>query len=149
LKNTTTAFEKELDRQRLPRFIGTDGIVRAYNAREAQGYYWLQTLEEKKYSDEEYRHHLELHMDDLVVLITSQNILMMKKRRKKLDWKLSFEDLQLVKIENGGVTLIKQAKQQQSRSYIIPCPDPKIAKWLSTKIEEEFIKHLNQMKMTE
>jgi vacuolar protein sorting-associated protein 13A/C len=28
IKNTTTVFEEELDRQRLPRFIGKDGVLR-------------------------------------------------------------------------------------------------------------------------
>ncbi len=30
IKNTTTVFEEDLDRQRLPRFIGKDGILKVH-----------------------------------------------------------------------------------------------------------------------
>ncbi|KAH0077924.1 vacuolar protein sorting-associated protein 13, partial [Aureobasidium melanogenum] len=49
VRNTTTVFDQEgLDRVRLTRFIGQDGIVRPYSQREALGQFWLKTLDNGK-----------------------------------------------------------------------------------------------------
>jgi vacuolar protein sorting-associated protein 13A/C len=62
VKNTTTVFDQEgLDRVRLARFIGMDGIVRPYSQREALGQFWLKTIDNGKYFDQNYIAHLELN----------------------------------------------------------------------------------------
>nr|POE74637.1 vacuolar protein sorting-associated protein 13 [Quercus suber] len=62
VKNTTTVFDQEgLDRVRLTRFIGTDGVVRPYSQREALGQFWLKTLDNGKFFNESYIAHLELN----------------------------------------------------------------------------------------
>ncbi|KAH9840421.1 SHR-binding domain of vacuolar-sorting associated protein 13 [Teratosphaeria destructans] len=62
VKNTTTVFDQEgLDRVRLARFIGMDGIVRPYSQREALGQFWLKTIDNGKYFDQAYIAHLELN----------------------------------------------------------------------------------------
>lgn len=62
VRNTTTVFDQEgLDRVRLTRFIGVDGIVRPYSQREALGQFWLKTLDNGKYFNEQYIAHLELN----------------------------------------------------------------------------------------
>jgi vacuolar protein sorting-associated protein 13A/C len=58
IRNTTQVAEKELDRQRLPRFVGKDKVLRPYDARAALGWDWLQHLEDGKWAKEEYIGHL-------------------------------------------------------------------------------------------
>lgn len=59
-----------LDRVRLTRHIGQDGVVRPYSQREALGQFWLKNLDTGKYFNEEYIAHLELPDQDVVVILT-------------------------------------------------------------------------------
>ena len=71
IRNTTTVFDAEgLDRVRLTRFIGQDGIVRPYSQREALGQFWLKQLDNGKYFNEEYIAHLDLPEHDSIVMLT-------------------------------------------------------------------------------
>ena len=71
VRNTTTVFDQEgLDRVRLTRFIGMDGIVRPYAQREALGQFWLKTCDDGKYFNEDYIAHLELEGKEMMVLVT-------------------------------------------------------------------------------
>lgn len=54
IKNTTTVFETDLDRQRLPRFISSDGILKPFDPREALGLSWLKGAENGGYFHDEY-----------------------------------------------------------------------------------------------
>jgi vacuolar protein sorting-associated protein 13A/C len=59
IKNTTTVFDdSEIDRMRLPRFIGEDFVLRPFSEREALGQSWLKQLENGQYSDHHYVAHL-------------------------------------------------------------------------------------------
>lgn len=86
IKNTTTAFDKVLRRQRLPRFIGSDGILRPYDAREALGLSWLKGLENGRFFSETYRAHLEIKMDDLACVVTDQRVLMIHAKSLRPEW---------------------------------------------------------------
>lgn len=71
IRNTTTVFDADgLDRVRLTRHIGQDGVVRPYSQREALGQFWLKNLDTGKYFNEEYIAHLELPEQDVVVILT-------------------------------------------------------------------------------
>lgn len=71
IRNTTTVFDNDgLDRVRLTRYIGQDGVVRPYSQREALGQFWLKQLDNGKYFNEEYIAHLELPEQDVVVILT-------------------------------------------------------------------------------
>lgn len=79
VRNTTTVFDQEgLDRVRLTRFIGTDGIVRPYSQREALGQFWLKTLDNGKYFNEDYIAHLELQNKDVLIMLTYNAIMMVR-----------------------------------------------------------------------
>ncbi|KAJ3408710.1 hypothetical protein HDV05_004781 [Chytridiales sp. JEL 0842] len=122
IKNTTTVFDKEIEKIRLPRHISRDGILTAYDAREALGLKWLKSIENGKYFHEEYYSHLELKLEDLVIFVTDKRVLMAKMSVGRTDWEIPFHELQLVFMDNGGITLIKKGKHQ-ARARIIPCPD--------------------------
>lgn len=70
IKNTTTIFEvNELDRVRLPRFIGADGILKPFNSREALGCMWLTQAANGKYIQEHYVAHIDIKIDQQVILV--------------------------------------------------------------------------------
>jgi vacuolar protein sorting-associated protein 13A/C len=91
IKNTTIVFEDELDRQRLPRFIGKDGILKPFSLREAMGQNWLKEVDHGKHFQETYICHLELRIDDLAAIVTETKVLMIHVRSMKLEFEAKFE----------------------------------------------------------
>ncbi|KAJ2378121.1 Vacuolar protein sorting-associated protein 13 [Coemansia sp. RSA 2607] len=81
IRNTTTVFERDLDRQRLPRHIGRDGIITVYSGREALGQAWMRELNKGAYAFDNYLAHLELPGSDMVVLLTFQRLAMFRRAK--------------------------------------------------------------------
>jgi vacuolar protein sorting-associated protein 13A/C len=106
IRNTTTVFDGEaLDRVRLPRFIGADGIVRPYNQREALGQFWLKQLDNGKYFNEQYIAHLELPREDVVVMLTYSRIMLIKSKKLTTEWDVPLKDIQTISKERTGLSL--------------------------------------------
>ncbi|KAI9780763.1 MAG: hypothetical protein M1839_006551 [Geoglossum umbratile] len=106
IRNTTTVFDAEgLDRVRLTRFIGTDGIVRPYSQREALGQFWLKQLDNGKYFDEHYLAHLELPREDVVVMLTYSRIMLIKSKKLTTEWDVPLKDIQTISKERTGLSL--------------------------------------------
>lgn len=106
IRNTTTVFDGEgLDRVRLPRFIGADGIVRPYNQREALGQFWLKQLDNGKYFNEQYIAHLELPREDVVVMLTYSRIMLIKSKKLTTEWDVPLKDIQMISKERTGLSL--------------------------------------------
>ncbi|KAJ2242589.1 Vacuolar protein sorting-associated protein 13, partial [Coemansia sp. RSA 475] len=81
IRNTTTVFERDLDRQRLPRHIGRDGILTVYSARDALGQAWMRELSKGAYANDSYLAHLELPGSDMVVLLTYQRLVVFRRAK--------------------------------------------------------------------
>lgn len=106
IRNTTTVFDGDgLDRVRLTRFIGTDGIVRPYSQREALGQFWLKQLDSGKYFNEMYLAHLELPREDVVVMLTYSRIMLVKSKRLTSEWDVPLKDVQTISKERTGLSL--------------------------------------------
>jgi vacuolar protein sorting-associated protein 13A/C len=104
VRNTTTVFDQEgLDRVRLTRFIGTDGIVRPYSQREALGQFWLKTLDNGKYFHEDYIAHLELQDKEMLVMLTYNNIMLVRTKRLQTEWDVPLKDIQTISKERTGM----------------------------------------------
>ncbi|KAG0637605.1 hypothetical protein HOY80DRAFT_1138202 [Tuber brumale] len=107
IRNTTTVFDAEgLDRVRLTRYIGQDGVVRPYSQREALGQFWLKQLDNGKFFDDEYIAHLELPEQDLVVMLTYSRIMLVKAKRLCCEWDLPLNELQTISMEKTGIALM-------------------------------------------
>jgi len=145
IRNTTTVFEMDLDRQRLPRFIGKDGILKVFDPREALGLNLLKSADNGAYFHEEYLAHLDLRNEDLFALVTNVRIVMIRRKRMKKDWDITYDEVQLVRVESGGITLVQKGRSA-SRARIIPCPDIQSASWLCKKIEKGFMDYLARHK---
>ena len=106
IRNTTTVFDYDgLDRVRLPRYIGTDGIVRPFSQREALGQYWLKQLGNGKHFDEEYIAHLDLPREDMVVMLTYNRIMLVKSRGLTTEWDVPLKDIQTISKERTGLSV--------------------------------------------
>ncbi|KAH6673104.1 putative vacuolar protein sorting-associated protein 13 [Halenospora varia] len=106
IRNTTTVFDADgLDRVRLTRFIGTDGIVRPYSQREALGQFWLKQLDNGKYFNEQYIAHLELPREDVVVMLTYSRIMLIKSKKLTSEWDVPLKDIQTISKERTGLSL--------------------------------------------
>ena len=106
VRNTTTVFDAEgLDRVRLTRFIGLDGIVRPYTQREALGQFWLKTLDDGKHFHEDYIAHLELPGKEMMVMITYNNIMLVKTKKLRTEWEIKLSEIQTISKERTGVSV--------------------------------------------
>ena len=88
----------------MPRYIGSDSVVRPYDHREARGWNWLKNVDRGAYSKEEYRGHLgeyendlivsfkkELQTEDLVAILTDDRVLLIRSRKLRVEWELGFD----------------------------------------------------------
>ncbi|KAI8823370.1 uncharacterized protein EV422DRAFT_352091 [Fimicolochytrium jonesii] len=122
IRNTTTVFDADLDRTRLPRFIGKDRVLVPYNPRDALGLNWLKGLENGRFFHEDYIAHLELRIEDLVAIVTDQRIVMARIKRLKMDWDIGYDEVQNVRAEGNSVNILRKGRLE-SRLRVIPCPD--------------------------
>jgi vacuolar protein sorting-associated protein 13A/C len=132
VRNTTTVFDQEgLDRVRLTRFIGTDGIVRPYSQREALGQFWLKTLDNGKYFHEDYIAHLELPGKDLMVMLTYSGLLLARTKKLATEWDVPLRDVQTISKERTGVAI---ALKGGTSGPFIPVGDEQARNWLYRQI---------------
>lgn len=132
VRNTTTVFDAEgLDRVRLTRFIGTDGIVRPYSQREALGQFWLKTTDDGKYFNEDYIAHLELPGRDMLVMLTYTRIMLVRAKKLEAEWDIRLTDIQTITKERTGMSIILKGG---ANGPFIPVQDESSRNWLYRQI---------------
>jgi len=157
VKNTTTVFDQEgLDRVRLTRFIGLDGVVRPYSQREALGQFWLKTLDNGKYFNESYIAHLELNSGSqgdrnaaggtgsgsggrssqgseasMLVLITYNSIMLVRAKKLTTEWDVPLKDVQTISKERTGMSIVLKGG---TNGPFIPIADETSRNWLYKQV---------------
>ncbi|OJJ49438.1 hypothetical protein ASPZODRAFT_129900 [Penicilliopsis zonata CBS 506.65] len=132
LRNTTTVFDAEgLDRVRLTRFIGTDGIVRPYSQREALGQFWLKTTDDGRFFDEDYIAHLELPGRDLLVMLTYDRIMLVRSKKLESEWDIKLSDIQTISKERTGMSITLKGG---TNGPFVPVQDESARNWLYKQI---------------
>lgn len=132
VRNTTTVFDAEgLDRVRLTRFIGMDGIVRPYSQREALGQFWLKTCDDGKYFNEDYIAHLELEGKEMLIMITYERVLMVKAQKLKTIWEVKLTDVQTISKERTGMSI---GLKGGANGPFVPIKDEGGRNWLYKQI---------------
>ncbi|KAK5949277.1 Vacuolar protein sorting-associated protein 13 [Knufia fluminis] len=132
VRNTTTVFDAEgLDRVRLTRFIGMDGIVRPYSQREALGQFWLKTCDDGKFFNEDYIAHLELEGKEMLVMITYERVLMIRAQKLRTVWEVKLTDVQTISKERTGMSV---GLKGGANGPFIPIKDEGSRNWLYRQI---------------
>jgi vacuolar protein sorting-associated protein 13A/C len=157
VRNTTTVFDQEgLDRVRLTRFIGVDGVVRPYSQREALGQFWLKTLDNGKYFNEQYIAHLELNSGSqgdrggvssptsprspqqsfspeatMLVMITYNSIMLVRAKKLTSEWEVPLKDVQTISKERTGMSIILKGG---TNGPFIPIADEQSRNWLYRQV---------------
>ena len=151
VRNTTTVFDQEgLDRVRLTRFIGMDGVVRPYSQREALGQFWLKTLDNGKYFNESYIAHLELNSGSqgdrnaggnggrsqgaeasMLVMITYNSIMLVRAKKLTTEWDVPLKDVQTISKERTGMSIVLKGG---TNGPFIPIADETSRNWLYRQV---------------
>lgn len=132
MRNTTTVFDSDgLDRVRLTRFIGMDGIVRPYSQREALGQFWLKTTDDGKFFKEDYIAHLELPGRDMIVMLTYDRILLVRSDKLRSEWEIKLTDIQTISKERTGMSITLKGG---ANGPFIPVQDESSRNWLYRQI---------------
>ena len=147
VKNTTTVFDQEgLDRVRLARFIGMDGIVRPYSQREALGQFWLKTIDNGKYFNDQYIAHLELNSGSqgdkqegrtqqseasMLVMITYNAIMLVRAKKLTTEWEVALKDVQTISKERTGMSIVLKGG---TNGPFIPIADESSRNWLYKQV---------------
>ncbi|KAI3405553.2 VPS13 [Candida oxycetoniae] len=131
IRNSATVFDGEaLDRARLPRYINPDGVIKPYSEREAQGQYWLYTIDEGAFYKERYLAHLLLPGDEMVVLVTYRQIILFDIRSLRSRWIINFDQIKSISVASAGLTI----ELKNRNGPFIPIPDRNNRTFLYQKI---------------
>lgn len=117
---------------RLTRFIGFDGIVRPFSQREALGQFWLKTVDDGKYFNEDYIAHLELSNKELIVLLTYNHIMLVRAKKLRTEWDMKLSDIMTIRKERTGMAIV--LKSNVNGPYI-PISEESSRNWLYRQIE--------------
>jgi vacuolar protein sorting-associated protein 13A/C len=150
VRNTTTVFDQEgLDRVRLTRFIGQDGIVRPYSQREALGQFWLKTLDNGKHFNEDYIAHMELSSggngaqstqtrtkstsaeSPRLVMLTYNGIMLVQTKKLVTEWDVPLKDIQTITKERTGMSIILKGG---NNGPFVPVADEQSRNWLYRQV---------------
>eukprot|EP01117_Protostelium_nocturnum_P004842 TRINITY_DN1754_c1_g1_i2.p1 TRINITY_DN1754_c1_g1~~TRINITY_DN1754_c1_g1_i2.p1 ORF type:complete len:3345 (-),score=1219.39 TRINITY_DN1754_c1_g1_i2:51-8879(-) len=130
IRNTATMFEKENERARQPRYIGSDNVLTSYSESEAEGYHLLFLVEGGRFKNEEYLFHQVLDHPRCLI-ITNENTIMADKKRLDTFWDIHHGDVIEINLTKLGV-LIKF--DYEPHLAIIHAPDPDVALRIHVKL---------------
>lgn len=141
IRNTTTVFDAEgLDKVRLPRYVSYDQVIRPYSQREAQGQFWLKSIDGGSYFKEQYLAHLVLPGEENAVMITFRKIILFQINSLKIKWQITFDQIKAISIEPTGISISLKKRE----GPFIPIPEKNNRTFLYNKIGiavQEFNKH--------
>lgn len=133
VRNTTTVFDADaICPIRPPRYIASDGIVRPYNEREAVGQKIMKSANGGLYFNDVYLAHTKLSESDMLVLVTTDRIVMMSLVKGTAEWEVAWKDLREIARRQTGIALTLR----RGTSYFIPLANEDSLKFLHESIIE-------------
>lgn len=131
IRNTTTVFDTDaLDKVRLPRYISVDHVIRPYSQREAQGQFWLKSIDGGSCMNEQYLAHLVLPGEEKCILVTFRFIVLFAINTLKTNWMVHFEDISAITVEATGISI----GLKKRNGPFIPIPEKANKSFLYNKI---------------
>lgn len=131
IRNTTTVFDAEgLDKVRLPRTISYDKVIRPYSAREAQGQFWLKSVDGGVYFNEVYLAHLVLPGEERGIIVTFKNIIHFELNSLRVKWVIQFDQIKGFTMEATGISIGLKRKE----GPFIPIPERRARNFIYNRI---------------
>ncbi|KAF9185293.1 hypothetical protein BGZ51_009186 [Haplosporangium sp. Z 767] len=134
IRNTTTVFDKDHRRKRIPRHVPKNGILTLYDKNEALGQFWLKQVDSGKYFYDDYIAHLVLKGDNMVAMLTSKRIMVFRAENLRVEWALEFSQIQAIAPFPRGISITSRRDQQEN---FIPIFEQSSLQWFTAKIEEK------------
>ncbi|KAG0208228.1 hypothetical protein BGX33_006369 [Mortierella sp. NVP41] len=134
IRNTTTVFDKDQRRKRIPRHVPKNGILTLYDKSEAVGQFWLKQIDSGRYFYDDYIAHLVLKGDNMVAMLTSKRIMVFRAESLKVEWQLEFSEIQAIAPFPRGISITSRRDRQEN---FIPIFEQSSLQWFSSKIEEK------------
>lgn len=120
IQNTTTAFDADgLDKVRLPRYISYDQVIRPFSPREAQGQFWLKSIDGGIYIKESYLAHLVLPGEERALLVTFKKMILFDIGTLKVRWIIELHEIKAISMESTGINIELTTKH----GPFIPIPE--------------------------
>lgn len=135
IKNTTTVFDEagELDRIRVPRFVDEDGILRAYSQREALGQQWLMETEDGVYASDRYKAHIDVRLEESVVIATNNRLLCVSAGPLNERWSLLLSDIASIEETEQGLIVRPNGGAQAQDIHLA---NKNSAQWFKQTLED-------------
>ncbi|KAG0313845.1 hypothetical protein BGZ97_009846 [Linnemannia gamsii] len=134
IRNTTTVFDKDQKRKRIPRHVPKNGILTLYDKSEAVGQFWLKQIDSGRYFYDDYIAHLVLKGDNMVAMLTSKRIMVFRAESLKVEWQLEFSEIMAIAPFPRGISITSRRDRQEN---FIPIFEQSSLQWFSSKIEEK------------
>ena len=134
LRNTTLVFEQnDIDRVRLPRFIGNDGIILPFSEREALGQMWLKNLDQGRVASDHYVAHVDSTgpSGGATIMLTENRILYIRTAQLRVLWEVVWSDLNTISLEGSGIALVLRGGVM---GPFLPIPEASTRIWLFKQI---------------
>eukprot|EP01114_Cavostelium_apophysatum_P004048 TRINITY_DN1418_c0_g1_i1.p1 TRINITY_DN1418_c0_g1~~TRINITY_DN1418_c0_g1_i1.p1 ORF type:complete len:3212 (-),score=1062.70 TRINITY_DN1418_c0_g1_i1:26-9661(-) len=128
IKNTTTVFDKKVERVRPPRYIGLDNTLSSYAEKESRGLQFLNRLNDGQYRGEAFTAFEEIE-NDYSLLITNQRIIIVEKGKE--NWSVELKDVTQLDLVKMGVLV---RFNHEPNVGIIRSSDPAKSLMIYTKI---------------
>lgn len=157
VRETTMVFDpNDIARERLPRFVGMDGILRvilplvcayhyahllffyfsifqSFAQRESLGQLWLKELDGGKFFYDNYLAHVAVQSDEVVTLLTWQRVLLIHTKKLDVEWHIPLENVESVDTSPEGILV--HVKSPVSTT-VIPIEEETSRRWFTQQIEE-------------
>lgn len=132
IRNTTTVFDANgLEKVRLPRYISYDGVIRPYSQREAQGQFWLKSIDGGAYINETYLAHLVMAGEEQAVIVTFRKVILFLINTMEVSWIVSFDQIKTLSLENTGIAILLKKRN----GPFIPIPEKKSRYFLYSRFK--------------
>ncbi|QLL30358.1 hypothetical protein HG536_0A01750 [Torulaspora globosa] len=121
VKSTASALDGPSSmRVRLPRYVDYhEKIIRPFNLMDAQGQYWLKSLDGGLFMNDNYLTHVVLPGRELAVLVSMEHIIEMNIASQETMWVTDYYGIQGIILQRGGIHIRLKSKSE----YFIPISD--------------------------
>lgn len=122
VKSTASALDGPSSaRVRLPRYVDYhEKIIRPFDLKEAQGQYWLKSIDGGQFMPDNYLTHVVLPGKELAVLVSMEHIIEMNIATQESMWVTDYYGIQGIILQRGGIHIRLKSKSE----YFVPIADP-------------------------